>query len=93
LAAQGPQLLEQALSGTSFGGAAGLVEHLAQSGLGDQVASMASGGQASLSPDLLKGVLGDEHVQQMAQQFGVQPDQVFSLIAEHLPALLQQKAS
>ena len=92
LEAQGPGLLNQALANTPLGGASGLIDQLIQGGLGPQVQAMAGGetGQ-TISPDMLKGVLDDQHVQQMAQQFGINPDQVLGLISQHLPALAAQQ--
>lgn len=93
LGSAGPGLLEEALGNTPFGGASGLVEHLAQSGLGPEIEAMASGQPgAGISPDALRGVLNDDHVQQLASQFGVQPDQVFGLLSQHLPGLLGGQA-
>ena len=89
---QGPSLLNQALASTPLGGASGLIDQLVQGGLGSQVQAM-QGGQSGLtiSPDMLKGVMDDGHVQQMAQQFGINPDQVLGLISQHLPALVAQQ--
>ena len=89
---QGPTLLNQALANTPLGGASGLIDQLMQSGLGPQVAAM-QGGQSGLtiSPDMLKDVLDNDHVQSMAQQFGMNPDQVLGLISQHLPVLLAQQ--
>jgi uncharacterized protein YidB (DUF937 family) len=36
--------------------------------------------------------MDDGHVQQMAQQFGMNPDQVLGLISQHLPGLVAQQA-
>jgi uncharacterized protein YidB (DUF937 family) len=53
---------------------------------------MADGDQSqTVSPDQLAGALDSSHIAQMAEQFGVQPDQVLSLISQHLPALAQQQ--
>ena len=93
LGQQGPGFLTQALANTPLGGASGLIEQLVQGGLGSQVAAMASGQPgAGVSPDMLKDVLDEGHVQQLAGQFGVNPDQVLGLISQHLPALAQQQA-
>jgi uncharacterized protein YidB (DUF937 family) len=94
LSAQSPGMLNQVLANTPLGGASGLIDQLVQGGLGSQVQAMASGdSSASISPDMLKGVLDNDHVQQMAQQFGINPDQVLGLISQHLPALAQQQAA
>lgn len=94
LSAQGPGMINQALANTPLGGASGLIDQLIQGGLGPQVAAMQNGDSTqTVSPDMLKGVLDNDHVQQMAQQFGVNPDQVLGLISQHLPAMAQQQAS
>jgi uncharacterized protein YidB (DUF937 family) len=93
LESQGPGFLNQALANTPLAGASGLIDQLVQSGLGPQVQAMAGGdtGQ-TISPDDLKGALDPAHVEQMAQQFGVNPDQVLGLISQHLPFLAAQNA-
>jgi uncharacterized protein YidB (DUF937 family) len=92
-AQQGPDFLHQALANTPLGGASGLIDQLVQGGLGPEVAAMASGQPgAGVSPDMLKSVLDASHVQQLAGQFGIEPDQVLGLISQHLPALAQQQA-
>jgi uncharacterized protein YidB (DUF937 family) len=94
LESQGPGLLNQALANTPLAGASGLLDQLVQGGLGPQVQAMANGDTSqTISPDMLKGVLDNDHVEQMAQQFGINPDQVLGLISQHLPALAQQQAS
>jgi uncharacterized protein YidB (DUF937 family) len=92
VAAQGPGFLDQALAKTPLGGASGLIDQLIQGGLGPQVQAMAGGAEGqTIGPDLLKGVLDDSHIQQLAQQFGVNPDDVLGLISQHLPALAAQQ--
>jgi uncharacterized protein YidB (DUF937 family) len=92
LQAQGPGFVNQMLANTPLAGASGLIDQLMQSGLGPQVQAMANGDQSqSISPDQLAGALDSSHIAQMAEQFGVQPDQVLSLISQHLPALAQQQ--
>ena len=92
-ASEGPALINQALANTPLGGASGLIDQLIQGGLGPQVQAMAAGDpNASIGPDALKGVLDSDHVQQMAQSLGVNPEQIFGLISQHLPALAQQQA-
>ncbi len=94
LRSQGPGLLNQALANTPLAGASGLIDQLIQGGLGPQVAAMQQGdASAAPSPDQLKDVLDGDHVQQMAQSLGVNPDQILALISQHLPALAQQQAS
>ncbi len=94
LSQQGPALLTQALANTPLGGASGLIQQLVQGGLGPQVAAMAAGQpNAGVSPDMLKNVLDEGHVQQLASQFGIDPQQVLGMISQHLPAIAQQQAA
>ena len=93
LGAQGPAMINQALANTPLAGASGLIDQLIQGGLGPQVQAMAAGSPTpSISPDMLKGVLDNGHIEQMAQQFGVNPEQILGMISQHLPALAQQQA-
>jgi uncharacterized protein YidB (DUF937 family) len=91
LQTQGPVLLHQALANTPFAGATGLVDQLVQGGLGAAVQQMASGNGGTLSPDQLGSVLDPAHVAQMAQQLGINPTDVLSMISQHLPAMVQSK--
>jgi len=88
LQAQGPALLNQALANTPLGGATGLIDQLVQAGLGPAVQAMAAGNGATLSPDQLGSALDPAHIAQLAQQFGVNPNQVLSMISQHLPAMV-----
>jgi len=91
LKAQGPALLNQALAQTPLGGASGLIDQLVQGGLGTAVQGMASGNGAALTPEQIGSALDPAHVQQLAQQFGVNPTDVLSMISQHLPALVQAR--
>ena len=91
LKAQGPALLNQALAQTPLGGASGLIDQLVQGGLGTAVQGMASGNGAALTPEQIGSALAPAHVQQLAQQFGVNPTDVLSMISQHLPALVQAR--
>jgi uncharacterized protein YidB (DUF937 family) len=89
-AAAMPTLISEALGKTNLGSLQGLVSQLEQGGLGQQVQSWAGSGQnLPVSPDQLKAALGDEHVQQIAQHIGVDPNAVLNLLAEHLPSAVQ----
>ena len=91
LKAQGPALLNQALAQTPLGGASGLIDQLVQGGLGTAVQGMASGNGAALTPEQIGSALDPAYVQQLAQQFGVNPTDVLSMISQHLPALVQAR--
>jgi uncharacterized protein YidB (DUF937 family) len=64
---------------------------LQQSGLGPQVQSwLGSGSNLPVTPDQLRAALGNEHVRQLAQHFGVDPDAALKLLADHLPNAIDQ---
>jgi uncharacterized protein YidB (DUF937 family) len=86
-----PGLFSEGLAKTGLGDLQGLVNQLQQGGLGAQVQSWLGGGQnASVDPELLKGALDNEHIQQLAQHFGVDPDTALKMLAEHLPTAVDQ---
>ena len=91
LQAQGPGMINQMLANTPLASASGMIDQLVQSGLGPQVEAMQNGDTSqTISPDQLKGALDSDHVQQMADQAGIHPDQLLSLLSQHLPFLAQQ---
>jgi uncharacterized protein YidB (DUF937 family) len=70
------------------GGLQGVLDQLHAGGLSDIVSSWTSGGAGqAISVDQLKGALNNEHLQQIASQFGVDPDKALALLAQHLPGL------
>ncbi|MGH7024451.1 MAG: YidB family protein [Caulobacteraceae bacterium] len=82
------QAMSGALDNSSVGGVSGMLGMLEQNGLGSAVASWVPGGDhCPISPDQLQAVLGDAHVQSLANQFGVSPDEVLAHLSQHLPAL------
>ncbi|HEY7899824.1 MAG TPA: YidB family protein [Caulobacteraceae bacterium] len=85
---QGQQALTGALDNSSVGGVSGILGMLQQSGLGGQVASWVPGGDhAPISPDQLQSALGDEHIQNLASQFGLPQNELLSQLCQHLPGL------
>lgn len=94
LGGEGEQAMSGALENSSVGGVSGILGMLQQNGLGDAVSSWAPGGDhAPVSPEQLQAALGDEHVQNLANQFGVPTDQVLSLLSQHLPGLAAAQQS
>jgi uncharacterized protein YidB (DUF937 family) len=91
LQSQGPALLNQALANTPLGGATGLIDQLVQGGLGPAVQAIASGTGGSVSPEQVGAALDPAHLQQLAQQFGVNPTDVLSMISQHLPAMVKSQ--
>ena len=81
------------LQNTQLGGMAGLLEQLAQGGLGEQVRSWCGGDHASVSPDQIRGALGDAHVQAIAGQLGLSTDAVAQQLSQHLPAMAEAHAA
>ncbi|MGA2952087.1 MAG: YidB family protein [Caulobacteraceae bacterium] len=85
---QGQQMLQGALGNSSLGGIGGVLGALQSSGLGGAVASWVPGGDHQpITGEELQAALGDEHVQSLAQQFGVDPSQATSMLAQFLPGL------
>ncbi len=76
----------------SVGGYQGVLDKLQQSGLGDRVQSWLSANSANLpiAPDEIKAALGDQHLQQLASQFGIPLGQVAGVLAQHLPAAVDK---
>jgi uncharacterized protein YidB (DUF937 family) len=86
-----PTLISEALAKTNLGSLQGLLGQLEQGGLGQQVQSwLGSGPNMPVSADQLRAVVSDEHVQQIAQHIGVDPNVVLNLLAEHLPSAVQR---
>jgi uncharacterized protein YidB (DUF937 family) len=90
-AATAPSLLTAVLAKTNLGDLQGLVNQLQQNGLGTQVTSwLGSGGNMPISPEQIKAALGNEQVKQIAAHFGVPVDSALKMLAEHLPATVDQ---
>ena len=86
-----PELINAALARTNLGNLQGIVNQLQQSGLGPQVQSwLGNGPNMAITPDQLRGALGNEQVKQLAAHFGVPIDQVLNLLAERLPTAVDQ---
>ena len=87
-------LLGGAVQNAVPGGLGGLLSTLQQGGLGAQVQSwLGDGHNLPISADQLQSVLGDQHVQQIAQQLGLNPQDVLQHLATHLPGLASQQAT
>lgn len=89
--AAAPGLISTVLAKTNLGDLQGLVNQLQQGGLGDQVKSwLGNGGNMPVSPDQIRAALGSDQVKQIAAHFGVPVDDALKLLAEHLPATVDQ---
>jgi uncharacterized protein YidB (DUF937 family) len=79
------------INSPQIGGLHGLMQIMQSKGLGD-IASrwVGTGPNPSVSPAQLKDVIGDDHVQQFAQQTGMSHDQAASSLAQLLPHVVDQ---
>jgi uncharacterized protein YidB (DUF937 family) len=74
---------------SSVGGLGGLAQQFEQAGLGHIVQSwIGSGANLPISGDQLTRVLGSPQVQQMAQQIGLNPQQLSGALAQILPHMV-----
>ena len=90
-AATAPALISAVLAKTNLGNLQGVVNQLQQGGLNDQVKSwLGNGANMQVSPEQLRAALGNEQVRQIAEHFGIPVDQALKLLAEHLPATVDQ---
>lgn len=86
-----PALISAALAKTNLGDLQGLVAKLQEGGLKDQVRSwLGNGTNLPVTAEQLGGALGNEHVKQLADKFGLPVDGVLKLLAEHLPTVVDQ---
>jgi uncharacterized protein YidB (DUF937 family) len=73
------------------GGLTGLVQRFQQHGLQDVIASwITTGPNQSITPAQVHQVLGEENVQQIAQQHGLDATQVTSQLSQILPTLVDK---
>ena len=90
-AAAAPALISQALAQTGLGDLQTVIGKLQESGLGDQVQSwLGSGSNLPISADQVRCSLGDERVKEIAQHLRLPLDSALQLLAEHLPAAVDQ---
>lgn len=73
--------------GGMAGGLGALLSSFQQAGLGHIAQSwVGNGPNQSVSPDQLQSALGNDQVQNMASQAGMQPHDFLSQLSQHLPA-------
>jgi len=78
-------------NGSQFGGLPGLIQQFQRAGLDSHVSSWVSTGQnLPISPEQLTQVLGSGHVQQMAQQAGMDPQALSGQLAQLLPQMIDK---
>jgi uncharacterized protein YidB (DUF937 family) len=86
----GPSFIE-ILEGSGLGNLAGLVKQLNSGGLDQQVQSwLGKGENMPVSGDQLRGALGDQHVRNIGQQAGIPADRLLQILAQYLPAAIDQ---
>lgn len=86
------QMIASLLSSNGqFGGLGGLLQQFQQAGMGDQMSSWVSTGP-NLPIDLqqLTQVFGQERMQQMAGQVGMEPQDFGSQLSQLLPQMVDQ---
>jgi uncharacterized protein YidB (DUF937 family) len=72
--------------GTTGAGIGGLISMFEKAGLGHVARSWVdTGPNQPVSPQQLQGVLGEDRVQSMASQSGMQPQDFLSQLSQHLP--------
>ena len=78
-------------SGGQGGGLSALIEQFQRAGLGQQMNSWISTGQnLPISPDQLMQVFGQDQLQQMAANSGLESSQLSGGLADMLPQLIDQ---
>jgi uncharacterized protein YidB (DUF937 family) len=73
------------------GGLEGLLQQLAQSGLGDQVKSwVGTGANLPVDPSQLESALGSDQISRMAQKAGISSQEMAGGLASILPQLVDK---
>lgn len=76
---------------TDFGGLDGVVAKLNEAGLGPRVNSwLGRGDNMPITADEIRSALSSEYLGNIAQRLGVPADQVANILAQHLPAAVDQ---
>lgn len=76
------------------GGLPALLQQLKDSGLADQVASwIGNGDNQAVSGNQIKDALGEDNLQQAAQQAGMTPEHAATGLAQLLPQIISQLAA
>lgn len=71
------------------GGLTSLIARFEQAGLGNIAQSwVGNGANQPVSPQQLHTVIGDDHVQNMANQAGMAPHDLLTLLSQHLPQVV-----
>ena len=79
------------LNNPQIGGVSGLMTAFEKQGLGGVIASWVGTGQnLPISPEQLQGVLGDEHLQAIAQKLGLSTTDVATHLSQLLPSVIDK---
>jgi uncharacterized protein YidB (DUF937 family) len=85
------QALLGMLADGQAGGVAGLLQAFEQGGLGQVAASWVGNGQnLPVTADQIRGVLGSDRIQELAQKAGIPPEEASQAIAAVLPGLVDK---
>jgi uncharacterized protein YidB (DUF937 family) len=85
--------LNEALAKSPLGDVSGLLDQLHEGGLDTAVDAWSIGEHHPIvTPDQLRGALGEEHVQHLAESMGVSTDELLAGLGQHLPALAAHEA-
>lgn len=85
------QALLGMLGSGQAGGVAGLLQAFEQGGLGQAAASWVGNGQnLPVTADQIRGVLGSDRIQELAQKAGIPPEEASQAIAAVLPGLIDR---
>jgi uncharacterized protein YidB (DUF937 family) len=86
-----PSIISDVLAKTDLESLNGIVAQLQQGGLNAQVSSwLGNGTNLPVTAEQLRAALGNEQVRELATHFGLPVDGVLKLLAEHLPATVDQ---
>ncbi len=86
-----PGLISSTLAKTNFGNLQGLVNQLQKGGLDEQVKSwLSSGANLPVTAEQIRAALGNQQVRQLAEKFGLPVDETLKMLAEQLPAVVDQ---
>ena len=73
------------------GGLTGILDKFKDGGMAEQAASWVGKGEnMPISAEQISGILGNSAIVEMAAKFGLDPDTLSSLIAEHLPTVVDK---
>ena len=86
--------LTDLVNSSDTGGLQGLIQKFHSNGLGDLVSSWTGPGEnQSITGDQISKVIGQDRLNAIASRFGIQPDQISGLVAQHLPGIISKLTS